>query len=171
MSAVGKGLEKCSIYINLSLRGAQPGFHWSIFITTNKSEGEVWHAVNRTGSWLLETESIHGIPSSMGLCLVLKLGTATSQNWDTVRTTLANIPSSGQPSLSTRKTFTCRTWVKDAILAFHNAGVIRLTKDIETIEQVAIEMAEDNRASVELGTGPVLVLNSTEFSETARQNV
>ncbi|USP77105.1 hypothetical protein yc1106_04379 [Curvularia clavata] len=167
MSAVANQLENYSIYINLSLRGAQPGFHWSIFITTNKFEGEVWHAVNRNGGWSLETNTTNGVPSSMGLCLVLKLGTVSNQNWETLRTTLANIPSGGQPSLHTREIFTCRVWVKDAICALHNAGVVRLAKSIETIEKVAIEMAEDNRASVELGTGEVLVLNSTGFSDTA----
>ncbi|KAF2446906.1 hypothetical protein P171DRAFT_482973 [Karstenula rhodostoma CBS 690.94] len=167
MSAVANLLEDYSIYIILSLRGAQPGYHWGIFVPTNKPLGEVWHAVNRSGGWSLEIKTTNGIPSSMSLCLVLKVGTATSQNWATLRTTLANVPSSGQPSLNTREAFTCRVWVKDAILALHNAGVIRLTKAIETIEQTALETAEGNRTSIEQGTGAAMVLNSTGFSTTA----
>jgi hypothetical protein len=103
----------------------------------------------------------------MSLCLVLKLGTVTSQNWVALRTTLANVPSSGQPSLNTNEAFTCRVWVKDAILVLHNAGVIRLAEAIETIEKTAIEEAEDNREFIEEGTGAAVVKNSTGFSATA----
>jgi len=166
MSAVTNLLENYSIYIILSLRGAQPGFHWGLFVPTNKPQGEIWHAVNRSGGWSLEIKSSGGIPSSMSLCLVMKLGTVTSQNWAALRTTLGNVPSSGQPSLNTNEAFTCRVWVKDAILALHNAGVIRLAKAIETIEQTAIATAERHRLNIEQGTGAAMVLNSTGFSAT-----
>lgn len=86
---------------------------------------------------------------------------------DSTSNHLTNVPSSGQPSLNTKEEFTCRVWVKDAILALHNAGVIRLAKAIETIEQAALETAEGNRTSIEQGTGAALVLTSTGFSATA----
>lgn len=59
------------------------------------------------------------------------------------------------------------TLVKDAIHALHNAGVIRLSKAIETIEQIALDTAEGNRNSIEQGTGVAMVMNSTGFSGTA----
>lgn len=52
----------------LSRRGGQPGFHWGIFVPTNKPQGEAWHAVNRCGGWSLEIKTTNGIPSSMKLC-------------------------------------------------------------------------------------------------------
>lgn len=72
MSTVPALLESYSIYVFLNLRGADPGFHWGIFVPTEKPLGEVWHAVNRTGSWSLETKSNCEIPNSFSLCLALK---------------------------------------------------------------------------------------------------
>jgi len=167
MSTVVTLLEDHSIYIILSLRGAQPGFHWGIFVPTNKPEGEVWHATNAGGGWNLENKTTRGIPNSMSLCVVLKLGIATSQNWTALHTTLANVPCSGQPSLNTGEPFTCRIWVKDAILALHNAGVIQLTAAIETIEEKAVKAAEKNRNKVERAAGAAQVDNNTGFSTTS----
>lgn len=167
MSTIADLLEDNSIYIILSLRGAQPGFHWGFFVPTNKPHGEVWHAINPSGGWFLETKTTRGVPDSMSLCLVLKLGIATSQNWETLRTTLANVPCCGEPSLNTGEPFTCRIWVKDAILALHHAGVIHLTKSIEDIESKAFKAAELNRRAVEQGKGHARVNNNTGFSTTA----
>jgi hypothetical protein len=167
MSVITKLLKEHSIYIILSLRGAEPGFHWSFFIPTDKPHGEVWHATNRTGGWFMETKSTPGVPNSISVCVALKLGTFTNENWVTLRSTLSNVPSSGQPSLNTGEAFTCRVWVKDAILALHNASVINLTKPIEEIEKDALAQGEDNRKPIEEGTGPAIVENDTGFSTTA----
>lgn len=167
MSDVTAQLEDNSIYIVLSLRGALPGFHWSIFIPTNKNKGEVWHATNPSGGWFMETKTTDSLPNSKSLCLLLKLGIVTSENWQTLRSTLANVPSCGEPSLNTGEAFNCAVWVKDAILALHNAGVIHLTADVETINSAAVDTAETNRERVERGTGSALVVNSTGFSTTA----
>ncbi|KAJ8106729.1 hypothetical protein OPT61_g9347 [Boeremia exigua] len=167
MSAVADLLENNSIYIFLNLRGALPGFHWGIFIPTNNPQGEVWHAVNRSGGWFLENKSTNGTPDPMSLCLVLKLGTVTSEHWAALRSALASVPSSGQPSLNTGEAFSCRVWVRDAVRALHDAGVIQLAKAVESIEAFALETAESHRCYIERGTRAALVLNSTGFSVTA----
>ena len=51
MSTVTELLEDWSIYVIMSLRGANPGFHWGLFVPTNKPQGYVWHATNVSGGW------------------------------------------------------------------------------------------------------------------------
>ncbi|KAF2469554.1 uncharacterized protein BDR25DRAFT_315166 [Lindgomyces ingoldianus] len=167
MSSVLAELENYSIYVILSLRGAEPGFHWGIFVPTNKPQGDVWHAVNRTGGWSLEIKTTSGIPTSISLCLCFKVGTVNAETWAKLKDTLQQVPGNGQPSPNTQEAFTCRVWVKDALLALHNAGVIRLTKAIATIEEEAIMQAEGNRAGVEGGTNGAMVWNRTGFSTTS----
>ncbi|KAI9710956.1 MAG: hypothetical protein M1820_002393 [Bogoriella megaspora] len=167
MPSVTELLEDYSIYVILSLRGAEPGFHWGIFVPTSKPRGEVWHAVNRSGGWSVDIRTTSGVPSSVSLCLCFKVGSVTSQNWDAFKATLRGLPGSSKPSPNTREAFTCRVWVKDALLALHNARLIHLTEDISNIEQAAVEKAESNRNNVEQGTGGAMVWNSTNFSATS----
>lgn len=126
----------------------------------------MWYAVNRTGSWSLENKTTGGIPTSISLCLAFKIGTITSQNWAAFKTTLGGVPSSGQPSVNTQEAFTCRIWVKDALLALHNASIICLAMAIRTIEEKAIEAAERNRQRVEGGSGRARVWNNPGFATT-----
>ncbi|KAF2755837.1 hypothetical protein EJ05DRAFT_539696 [Pseudovirgaria hyperparasitica] len=164
MSTVIAELENYSIYIILSLRGAEHGFHWGIFVPTEKPAGEVWHAVNRSGGWSLEQKTTTGVPYSQSLCLVFKVGVVSSQTWTTLRTTLGNVPSVGQPSRNTGEAFTCRVWVKDALLALHNANVIQLVQAIATIESNAIREAEGRRSDIEHGTKKALIKNRSGAS-------
>jgi hypothetical protein len=160
-------LENMSIYITLTLRGALPGFHKSIFVPTEKPTGEVWHATNPSGGWFLETETTATLMESPSVCVALKVGTVTDQSLMILRATLEGVPASGEPSANTGEAFSCAVWVKDALLALHEAGVITLIKDIETINQEAIAAGETNRSNIELGTGPPIVLNNTGFSTTS----
>ena len=52
----------------------------------------------------------------------------------------------------------CRFWVRNAILALHNAGAIHLTTAIEIIEQTALETVEGNWAAINQGTDAAMVL-------------
>jgi len=167
MSNVTAKLEDNSVYIFLNLRGAATGFHWGLYVPTNKPEGDVWHAINRSGGWSLETETTSGVPNSESLCLCFKVGTVNSETWNTLKIKLGQVPASGQPSPNTQEAFTCRVWVKDALLALHNAGVICLTKTIATIEADAIRQAEKNRSGVELGEHGAMVCNYTGVSTTS----
>ncbi|PVI06281.1 hypothetical protein DM02DRAFT_667541 [Periconia macrospinosa] len=142
-------LEKHSIYVFLNLRGAEPGFHWGIFVPTNQTQGGVWHAVNRGGGWMLEIIAATGIPNDMSLCLCFKIGKVASQKWNTLEEILRKVPANGLPSSNTQEIFTCRVWVKDALFALDVGGVIRLAKSVEDIEKAAIEKAESNRDAIE----------------------
>jgi hypothetical protein len=166
MSTVVELLEDWSIYVILSLRGENPGFHWGIYVPTNKPQGYVWHAINESGGWKMEEKISSGVPYPMSLCLVFKVGTVNSSNWDTLRSTLYQIPAEGQPSTHTGEVFSCRTWTKDSLLALHNAGIIQLTQAIQTIESDVVSEAEQNRRSVELGR-PAMVWNHTGFTTTS----
>lgn len=169
MSAeIARQYENSSMYINLSLRGANPGFHWAIFVPTNTPSGYIWHAVNRTGGWELEAKESKDVPTSLDLCLSLKFGTVNSSNWNLVQDTLNANPADGQPSSNTNEQFTCRVWVKDALYALQNAGIIHLVKPIDVIETQAIEYGEGHRRAIELGTSSVLVINTTCYSTAYR---
>lgn len=161
MSTLTGHLENHSIYIFMNLRGAEPGFHWGIFVPKNKPRGHVWHAVNRTGAWNVEAVDETEIPNIMSLCLTFKVGSI--ENWEKLVTTLGNVEGNGQPSPNTGEAITCRVWVKDALLALHNSGIVCLAKPIDTIEREAIKAAEDNRTAVEQGTGSARVWNDTGF--------
>ncbi|KAF2425515.1 hypothetical protein EJ08DRAFT_594316 [Tothia fuscella] len=163
-SQIARQYENYSIYVILSLRGANPGFHWGIFCPTATPTGQVWHAINRSGGWSLELKETSGVPTSMSLCLAFKVGTVNSANWETFKQTLASVPANGQPSPNTNEEFTCRVWVKDALHALHLAGVIRLLKSIAEIELEALDKAEANRLAVERGRNSARVINQTGYS-------
>ncbi|KAH7335091.1 hypothetical protein BKA66DRAFT_435612 [Pyrenochaeta sp. MPI-SDFR-AT-0127] len=167
MSTVTELLEDWSIYVIMSLRGANPGFHWGLFVPTNKPQGYVWHATNVGGGWTMEEKITSGIPNSMSLCLAFKVGTVNSSNWDTLRSTLHQVPAEGQPSPNTGEDFSCRTWVEDSLLALHNASIIQLSKAIQTIEEDVLRVAESNRRPVESGTGAAMIWNQTGFTTTS----
>jgi hypothetical protein len=160
-------LENMSIYITLTLRGALPGFHKSIFVPTEKPTGEVWHATNPSRGWFLETETTATLMESSSVCVALKVGIVNDQSLMILRTTLESVPASSEPSVNTGEAFSCTVWVKDVMLALRKAGVITLVKDIETINEEAIAAGEDNCLNIELGTGPPMVLNNTGFSTTS----
>lgn len=57
--------------------------------------------------------------------------------------------------------------MKDALLALHNAGVVRLTTSIEEIERKVFQRAEFHRERVEQGTERAMVPNATGISTSA----
>ena len=166
MSSVIASLENNSIYMILSLRGAEPGFHWGIFVPTDKPEGEVWHATNRSGGWSLENRTTSGVPDSMSLCLCCKVGSIANQNLSIFNDILRSVSANGNPSPNTQETFSCRVWVKDALSALDNAGLISLRMDTSAIERDAIKEAEANRRTVERSTDGALVWNENGFFNT-----
>jgi len=115
----------------------------------------------------VEEKITSGLPTSMSLCLVFKVGTVNSSNWDTLRSTIHQVPADGQPSPNTGEDFSCRTWAEDSLLALHNARIIQLSKAIQTIEEEVLQVAESNRGPVETGTGAAMVWNQTGFTTTS----
>jgi hypothetical protein len=157
--------ENNAIYVTMGLRGAEPGFHWGIFVPLSTPQGWVWHATNRTGGWQLEVKESSTVHTSMSLCLAFKIGAVTDvQAFGQV---LVSVPSSGQPSANTGEAFTCRVWVKDALHALHAAGIIKLEKSIDEIESEALTIAEGHRMLVEQGQSSALVINKTGYSTTS----
>ncbi|KAJ2986113.1 hypothetical protein NUW58_g5186 [Xylaria curta] len=52
---------------------------------------------------------------------------------------IRNIPADGSPSQRTGEAFTCRIWVKDALMALCEQGVIALPADIDALEYTAVQ--------------------------------
>ncbi|KXS93629.1 hypothetical protein AC578_2601 [Pseudocercospora eumusae] len=160
-SAIDRQYENRAIYVVLFLRGAQPGFHWGIFVPNMSPNGHLWHASNRSGGWQLVEEE-RRVPESFSLCLAFKIGTAG--DWNRFCATLRSIPADGTPSRRTGEAFDCVTWAKDALHALHKARFIVLTKSLEEIETWAVKNAEAHRAEVEAGLSSAQVDNKLRFS-------
>jgi hypothetical protein len=64
----------------------------------------------------------------MSLVLVQKIGPVSSHS-DLDRV-LRSVPADGQASQRTGESFTCRIWLKDALVALHNERVVTLRADI-----------------------------------------
>ena len=151
--------ENNSIYVLLSSRGALPDFHWGIFIPTNTPHGYLWHASNKEGGWHLKYGTSSNVPFSMSLLLAHKIGTVNSETWETCCNTLNLIPCSGQPSLHTGEQFSCRVWVKDAILELQKNKVIDLPEAISQIETELMNRASSFKDAVEGGFSTAQVDN------------
>ncbi|KAF3898145.1 hypothetical protein GTR04_0992 [Trichophyton interdigitale] len=158
---IAKQYENYSIYVMLSSRGANPGFHWGIFIPTKTPDGHLWHATNREGGWKLDQRPSENVPYSMSLVLAHKIGAVNNTNWQTCIDTLNGIPAGPHPSPNTGETFSCRTWVKDAIIALEKAGIISLDGDISAVEVMLINEASKYKKYVEEGDNGVKVKNSS----------
>ena len=158
MAQANSQLESLSIYVIPNLRGAEVGFHWGLFIPTDKSLSELWHGTNDGEGWQLKVEQTRGFLSTIGLCLCFVIGTAKAERLQKLRDILRAVPGSGEPSRHGQEKFTCRVWVKDTLVALRDADPINSTREASDIEQVAINAAESNKILVEQG-GQVLVMD------------
>ncbi|RJE21949.1 hypothetical protein PHISCL_05724 [Aspergillus sclerotialis] len=152
--------ENYAVYVLLSSRGAQPGFHWGIFIPTASPNGHVWHATNREGGWKLEQKISANVPFSMSLVLAYKIGSVNPSSWQTCLNVLNGVNANGIPSPNTGEQFSCRVWVKDAILALHNNHILVLSETISAIEVKLVNRANAHKTKVEGGQSPARVENS-----------
>ncbi|KAF7957507.1 hypothetical protein EAE96_003084 [Botrytis aclada] len=64
----------------------------------------------------------------MSLVLVFKIGPISSS--DRIDEVLRAVPADGSASLRTAEAFTCRIWMKDALVALHENHVVTLPADI-----------------------------------------
>ncbi|EGD95797.1 hypothetical protein TESG_03263 [Trichophyton tonsurans CBS 112818] len=157
---IAKQYENYSIYVMLSSRGANPGFHWGIFIPTNTPDGHLWHATDRERGWKLDQRPSKNVPYSLSLVLAHKIGAVNNTNWQTCIDTLNGIPAGPHPSPNTGETFSCRIWVKDAIIALEKNGIITLNKSIARIEEALLDAAAGYKDDVEVGAKLAKVKNS-----------
>ncbi|QSS60063.1 hypothetical protein I7I51_04859 [Histoplasma capsulatum] len=72
--AIAAQYEDFAIYLILSSPGAEPDFHWGIFIPTASPGRRVWHATNREGGWKLEDKTSASVPFSLSLVFAFKIG-------------------------------------------------------------------------------------------------
>lgn len=154
-----ESLTNYSIYISLNLRGALPGFHWLIYIPTHAPTGNIWHATNRTGGWHLEAKSVADVHEPMSFCLAYRIGRIEPNDWSKVNEILLKVDASGEPSPDTSEKFSCRIWVKDAVMSLQQEGFVAGDKSVGEIEEEAIRLAEENRTNVESGKGGAIVKN------------
>ncbi|KAI5777812.1 hypothetical protein EDC01DRAFT_635480 [Geopyxis carbonaria] len=161
-------LENHSIYVFLNLRGFERNYHWGFFVPTSKPSGESWHANNPSApnEWTLFYTKTDGIPNAAALCLAFKIGAVDSNGngFEKLRAVLGAVPTSGEPSPNTNEAFGCRVWVKDALVALDKAGVVRLTKSVQEIEEAACRRADGLRNSFKFRDE--MVWNDTGFYST-----
>lgn len=143
--------ENYSIYVMLSSRGALPDFHWGLFIPTTTPVGDVWHATNRTGDWNVQPRSSGNVPFSMSLVLAHKIGSISPSAWAACKNVLNAVPYDYSHSPNTGEPFSCRVWVKDALLGLHENRIIVLPQDVSLIERELVERANSHKALVEVG--------------------
>ncbi|KAK2871592.1 hypothetical protein FQN49_003024 [Arthroderma sp. PD_2] len=157
---IARQYENYSIYVILSTRGANPGFHWGIFVPTDTPTGQVWHATNREGGWKLEQRPSSNVPFSMSLVLAYKIGSVNDSNWQTCKDVLSGVAAGPHPSPNTGEAFSCRVWAKDAIIALRDNGIIVLEEDLSSIEALLLSRASQHKSSVETGASTAKVVNS-----------
>ncbi|OJD12941.1 hypothetical protein ACJ73_09272 [Blastomyces percursus] len=158
--AIAAQYENYSIYVMLSNRGAAHGFHLGIFIPTASPYGHVWHATNREGGWKLEHKQSDTVPFSMSLILSRKIGSINASTWQACCDTLSGVSASGSPSPNTGEEFNCVTWVKDAIYALQNNGIIVLKETVAAMESQLVARANGHKGKVEQGTSIAKVENT-----------
>ncbi|PLB48317.1 hypothetical protein P170DRAFT_437985 [Aspergillus steynii IBT 23096] len=155
-SSIAAQYEDYSIYIMLKSRGALPGFHWGLFIPTSSPAGELWHATNETGGWVVTPTSTNEIPFSMALVLAYKIGSISPSGLGAVKNILDNVPYNISHSPNTNEPFSCRIWVKDALVQLRENGFM-LLRDVSEIEEELIDRASDHKESVERGEEDAVV--------------
>ncbi|KAF7921246.1 uncharacterized protein EAE98_008672 [Botrytis deweyae] len=152
-------LENNTVYMTLNSRGIPGTFHWGLFITTSSApRGVFYHASNKTGGWQPEFKPTAYLFSSMSLVLVFKIGPISSS--DKIDEFLRAVPADGSASLRTDEAFTCRIWMKDALVALHENHVVTLPVDIDTLEAKAFAAGTAHEHRVERTAAKAIVIDS-----------
>lgn len=92
----------------------------------------VWQALprNDNGAWELSYQpNARRLLGSASLYLVYKISSIPVDRIEECVDVLGSVPV-GTPSRWTQEPFTCRIWVKDALVALNEAGVIVLSMDV-----------------------------------------
>jgi hypothetical protein len=92
----------------------------------------VWQAIprNDNGAWELSYQpNARRFLNSGSLYLVYKISSIPVSRIEECVNVLDSIPV-GYPSRWTQELFTCRIWVKDALFALNQAGIIILSMDV-----------------------------------------
>ncbi|KAH7214337.1 hypothetical protein BKA60DRAFT_610015 [Fusarium oxysporum] len=137
-------LESSSIYIAMKSRPSPREYHWGLIVTDDIGRPVLHHATNLTGPWKYEERRND---SAIDLTLIVLVKASGVSNVPRATQIIQSVPADGKPSRRTGAAFTCRIWVKDALVELHETGEIFLADDIEVIETEAIAYAERFRRS------------------------
>lgn len=168
--------EPHSIFILLNSRGLPGSYHWGLYIPTSPTQGHIWHADNSKDpkTWVLDSRVVEGLPASVptfsDLIIAYRVAVTSDKDFDACSRVLSAVavPAAGHDaSLVSGETFTCRTWVKDAIGALATAKLITLRKSLEDIEMGAIVQAMRREEAIEKNHSGPVVIERTDSSTTA----
>lgn len=95
----------------------------------------------------------------MSLVLAYKLGSINPSAMRECKHILNNVPYDYPHSPNTGEPFSCRVWVKDALVELQKKGILVLTRDLSSIERELIERANYHKEEVEGGTDNAEVEN------------
>ncbi|EXL91836.1 hypothetical protein FOIG_14946 [Fusarium odoratissimum NRRL 54006] len=136
-------------------------YHWGLIVTDNIGRPVLHHATNLTGPWEYEERRNE---SAIDLTLIVLVKASGVSNLPRATQIIQSVPADGKPSRRTGAAFTCRIWVKDALVELHETGEIFLADDIEVIETEAIAYAERYAADSEQGKGTAVVNSAFALS-------
>ncbi|CZS74862.1 unnamed protein product [Fusarium graminearum] len=154
MSRLNGTVNTISLYISLDSRPSKGEYHWGIYVTDGQGESTVHHASNRDGPWRYDAEFVDPT-NSMTLIAMIKVSDIRSP--DLVEHAIRSVPANGNLSGRNGDGFTCRTWVKDALVSLHDSGAIVLPTDIETIEKKSIQYGMRYSRTSESGGGATVL--------------
>ncbi|ENH70861.1 hypothetical protein FOC1_g10003314 [Fusarium oxysporum f. sp. cubense race 1] len=154
-------LESSSIYIAVKSRPSPRQYHWGLIVTDNIWRPVLHHATNLTRPWKYEERRNE---SAIDLTLIVLVKASGVSNVPRATQIIQSVPVDGKPSRRTGTAFTCRTWVKDALVELHEKGEIFLANDIEVIETEAIAYAERYAADSEQGKGTAVINSAFALS-------
>ncbi|KAG5758619.1 hypothetical protein H9Q69_013339 [Fusarium xylarioides] len=112
------------------------------------------HATNLAGPWQYEERRGE---SAIDLTMIVLVKASSVSSILRATQIIKSVPADGKPSRRTGTAFTCRIWVKDALVELHEKGEIFLPNGIEVIETEAIAYAERYAANSEQGKGAAVV--------------
>ncbi|KAG4273136.1 hypothetical protein FPRO04_09973 [Fusarium proliferatum] len=129
-------------------------YHWGLITTDDIGGSVLHHATNLAGPWKYEERRGQ---SAIDQTLIVLVKASRVSNVLRATQIIQSVPADGKPSCRTGADFTCRIWVKDALVKLHEKGEIFLANDIEVIETEAIAYAERYAADSEQGKGTAVV--------------
>ncbi|KAF5635701.1 hypothetical protein F25303_8378 [Fusarium sp. NRRL 25303] len=129
-------------------------YHWGLITTDDIGRPVLHHTTNLAGPWKYEERRGQ---SAIDQTLIVLVKASRVSNVLRATQIIQSVPADGKPSCRTGADFTCRIWVKDALVKLHEKGEIFLADDIEVIETEAIAYAERYAADSEQGKGTTVI--------------
>ncbi|KAI5787316.1 hypothetical protein EDC01DRAFT_661397 [Geopyxis carbonaria] len=137
--------EPNSLYILLADRGADITFHWSFYLTVSSESGFFFHVLNSAlnpNEWAYQTHAMTSTNVPSTVLLAVKVAVVEPVLHDALSERLGTVPLTRSPRYGD---VTCRVWLKEALFVLDDEGYIKLTRDIELIENNAAFEAARNK--------------------------